>query len=405
MKKNYKLFLTAAAGVASLLQAAWGDGYRNPPPTAEGIAKSGVNSVWVDDASAVSYNPANLAFQTNHSVVVSVTMARTENTYTIPTVGSFESDGDWNALPNFYYSAPSGVEDLVFGLGITTPYGQGLSWDKDELDALILAGESMVPYDAAVLYLNFNPSVAFKFSDSFSVGGGLNISYSEMELKTLVDLSAFGLPVPSAAYDAAASGDGWGVGANLGVTWIPAEGHQLAATYRSQTKITYEGDFEVPSLGQKADFETEIKYPDTVSLGYGVQLSDDVQLEAMVEWLRWSVNKGQVLDIDGFPSTTLDNSWDDTFTFGIGGSWQALDSLAVRAGYVFIPSPVPDETLSHLLPDADRHAISFGLGYTVGAHTLDMAYTLSLYEERSSASSGIYEIDSDLVGLTYSASF
>ena len=44
----------------TVLQAALADGYRNPPPTAEGIAKSGVNSVFVDDASAIAYNPANL---------------------------------------------------------------------------------------------------------------------------------------------------------------------------------------------------------------------------------------------------------------------------------------------------------------------------------------------------------
>ena len=77
------------------------DGYRNPPPTAEGIGKSGVNSVFVDDASAISYNPANLAYQTNGSLVVAATFARTENTYTLPSLlggASFESDGDWNVL-------------------------------------------------------------------------------------------------------------------------------------------------------------------------------------------------------------------------------------------------------------------------------------------------------------------
>ena len=75
MKKKYKLFYAGLlTGVTIFSQSAMADGYRNPPPTAEGIGKSGVNSVWVDDASAISYNPANLAFQTNRSVVISLTV-------------------------------------------------------------------------------------------------------------------------------------------------------------------------------------------------------------------------------------------------------------------------------------------------------------------------------------------
>ena len=49
----------------ALAHGVYADAYRNPAPTAEGIAKSGANMVFVDDASAISYNPANLAFQTN----------------------------------------------------------------------------------------------------------------------------------------------------------------------------------------------------------------------------------------------------------------------------------------------------------------------------------------------------
>ena len=55
--------------------------------------------------------------------------------------------------------------------------------------------------------------------------------------------------------------------------------------------------------------------------------------------------------------------------------------------------------------------MSLGLGYTTGAHTIDVAYTYSIYEDREAslfenqAYPGDYDIDSDLVGLTYSYSF
>lgn len=395
---RFCLLLAVSFGGAGNLFA---DGYRNPPPTAEGIGKAGANSVFVDDASAISYNPANLALQNNQSLVVAATLARTENTYMPPVAGlSFDSDGDWNVLPSIYYSTPIGEDGLSFGLGITTPYGQGISWDN--FSVLLGAPPSTVPYEATVSMLNINPTVAMKLCDTASLGIGVDVYYSELELKALNNL---GLPSPVGSKG---EGDAWGLGANLGLTWMPAEGQRMTFTYRSRVDMNYDGDFTA-GLAPAGTFGIKVKYPNMYSVGYGVELSESVNVEALVEYLEWSVNDVQALQAGPNPPQALVNNWEDTVTFGVGGSWQATDALTVRAGYAYIPSPIPDGTINPLLPDADRHALSIGLGYTIGAHTLDAAYTFSIYEDRSSpataASPGIYEIDSNLVGLTYSLSF
>lgn len=411
MRKNYKLLLIVAVGLAAGTRSASADGYRNPPPTADGIGKSGANSVWVDDASAVSYNPANLAGQTNGSVVVSAVFAQTENTYDFILGGSYESDGGWNVLPNLYYSMPGSKKGVTFGLGITTPFGQGLSWDQDEFEQFALGVTSaasptnLIPYEVSVAMVDIGPTAAFQLRDNLSVGAGVDFYLSQLELEAVnaVYVPALGA---AAAFNSEASGFGTAIGAHLGVSWDPADGHRLTATYKSGFKIDYSGDYKLGEMDE-VDFETSVEYPHIVTLGYGVQLSERVQIETQVEWLNWSENKGQTLAIEGYDPVTVKNNWDDTFTFGLGGSWQATDALAVSAGYAFIPSPVPDETLTHLLPDADRHAISLGLGYSFGAHRLDLAYTLSMYEDRSAPADGegpgLYDIDSNLVGLTYSA--
>ncbi|QBG48416.1 hypothetical protein EGM51_13810 [Verrucomicrobia bacterium S94] len=187
MIRNHRYFAAGlCATVFALARSAMADGYRNPPPTAEGIAKSGVHSVWVDDASAIFYNPANLAFQTNQSVVLSLTMARTENSYQNPLApNAFESDGDWNFLPNIYYALPLG-ERWTAGLSINTPYGQGLSWEKDDFAPFIVNPGDFVPYEAQMMMINFNPTVATKLTDTLSLGAGLNVAYSELTLKSLL---------------------------------------------------------------------------------------------------------------------------------------------------------------------------------------------------------------------------
>ena len=395
-------FIAGLLGFA-LANAAYSDGYRNPPPTAEGIGKSGANMVFVDDASAISYNPANLALQTNSSLVVAATFARTENKYTLPALfggSSFESDGDWTVLPNIYYSQPVGDGGIVVGLGITSPYGQGITWDKTEFGALVAVDP--VPYDASIMLVNFNPTIAFKLGEAFSLGIGADIMYSELELNALFPAGAPN-PPNTLSVDGKGEGDGWGIGGNAGLTWDATERQRVALTYRSQVDIDYEGDF---SLG--GSFEAPIKYPGSFGLGYGIALTEDIRIETLLEWVEWSVNDSQTLTVGGTPQVQQ-NNWDDTFTFGLGGDWQLNENWVVRAGYAFIESPIPDETITPLLPDADRHALSLGAGYSIGGHTIDLAYTFSIYDDRTSpitgAAPGTYEIDSDLLGLTYSYSF
>jgi long-chain fatty acid transport protein len=403
-RTGLKTALLLTLGVV-MLHGAYADGYRNPPPTAAGIAKSGAHSVFVDDASAISYNPANLALQDDASLVIGTTFARTENTYTPPGSGvSFESDGDWNVLPNIYYSQPIGDKGFSLGIGITTPYGQGISWEGFS-NLLNPPTVMTVPYDASVMMIDINPTAAMRIHDNVYVGVGIDIYYSILEM-TAVNANPFPPPV---TIDSKGEGDAWGIGANAGLTWLPTEGHRMTFTYRSRVDMDYKGDFEAGGT-PLGDFEATVKYPNSVGVGYGIELSENVQIEALVEWLQWSVNDSQTIKTGSLGSQTLQNNWEDTFTFGLGGSWDATDWLIVRGGYAFLPSPIPDETITPLLPDADRHALSLGLGFALGEqHMIDLAYTYSIYSDRASpvtgATPGTYEIDSNLVGLTYSLSF
>jgi long-chain fatty acid transport protein len=408
----------------SAVNAAYPDGYRNPPPTAEGIGKSGVNMVFVDDASAISYNPANLTLLEGGSAVISATFPKQENTYDNPLnpAGSVDSNDEWIVLPNLYYAQPLGDKGIALGLGVTTPFGQGIDWDSTDV---FNPFAPVSIYDGEIKVINFNPSVAFKIGDSISVGVGADIYYSELDFKALVGdiANAPGAPTGQAEAD----GDDVAVGGNFGVTWNVTDRQRLVFTYRSEVEMDYEGDFDVtPSLVPfpgpgshpfvNSDFGLEITYPTTIGAGYGIELTDNIRVEANIEWIEWSVNDSQDADLGvnnivfGGP-LSIPQDWDDTITVGVGGDWQFHENWMVRAGYIYLESPIPDSTISPTLPDADRHALSLGLGYTMGAHAIDVAYTYSIYDDREAgflenqAYPGTYDIDSDLFGLTYSYSF
>jgi long-chain fatty acid transport protein len=392
----------------ALANATYADGYRNPPPTAEGIAKAGANSVFVDDASAISYNPANLALQTNASIVISASLARTENKYnrSFPNLPTVKSDNSWSVLPNLYASTPIGDNGVAVGLGISTPFGQGIEWDS--LDVYNGYAPASL-YEAEIKVIHINPTIAFNLGDRVSVGLGPDIYYSELDFKALLGTipppTFPAAPAPPQA-DAKADGHDWALGGNIGLTWKMTEKQRATVRYTSGIHMNYKGDFKVAGI-KVGDFTSKIKYPNRVGLGYGIELTDTIQVEGLVEWLEWSVNDTLTSDAGGIP-LEQENDWDDTFTAGIGASWNASDELVLRAGYSFIETPVPGSTITPILPDADRHVIGLGAGYTIKGHTLDLSYAFSIYKDRGGSNNGYpgdYDIDSDLVGLTYSFSF
>lgn len=391
---------SAAFGLAFVLGgSALADGYRNPPPTAEGIGKSGANSVFVDDASAISYNPANLAFQSNKSAVVSATFAKTDNSYYNPLnpAGSVDSQNGWVMLPNLYYSMPTGYKDIAIGLGITTPYGQGIEWAATDV---FNPGAPASIYKAKLALVDFNPTIAFKVTDNIAIGLGADIYYSDLKFDALTTTG--GPPTGAATAD----GTDVGYGGNIGISWQVTDAQRAVFTYRSEVNVDHDGDLNASGIPLvDSSFGLEITFPNTLSVGYGVELTDDIRVECDIEWLEWSSTQSQVANLGANGSLTIPQNWDDTFTFNLGGDWQLDENWVVRAGYAFIESPIPNSTISPLLPDADRHALSLGVGYATGAHTVDVAYTFSIYDDRGMTASGTYDIDSDLVGLTYSYSF
>ena len=155
----------------------------------------------------------------------------------------------------------------------------------------------------------------------------------------------------------------------------------------------------------------EITYPNIIGAGYGIVLGESVRLEANLEWLEWSSNKSLDADLGSNGKLSIPQDWDNTITVSVGGDWQLDENWLLRAGYAFIESPIPDATMAPILPDADRHALSLGFGYTTGKHTVDVSYTFSIYDDReptiaeNPAFPGSYDIDSNLVGLTYSYLF
>ena len=398
------------------------EGFRNPPPGAAGLGRSGVWIAQSDDASAVSYNPANLVDVDGASVVAGFSLASTKTEFDSASGVSAESEDPWQILPNLYGACPMQDQRMALGIGITTPYGQSMEWDESG------PFRYDVPYFAEIRLVNVNPSIGYKINEALSVGAGLDVFVSDLEFKQCYPWAlATGNP---AAPDGVArfTGDGSGLGGNVGLTWKITGAQRVALVYRSSVKVDYDGDFEISNLPASAapfpalatvspesDFSTEIEYPAAAGLGYGVALTETLNVEADVEWLEWSRYDRMALDIAGnqalLPAPEIVNDWDDSWTFGLSADWHFAPEWVFRAGYSFLESPIPDETFSPSIPDADRHVVTFGLGYGRGGHAIQVAMANSFYEDREIGNNqnptynGDYELCAQLYSVSYGYSF
>lgn len=405
--------------VVCLLLPAHGlaDGYRNPTEGAAAQGRAGARLTKALDPSTTAANPANLMDLDRAAVMPTVTFGYLSTDYTAPWGQREESDNPWKILPGVFGVWPLADGKYAAGMGVHIPYGQSSEWDKQGVFA------ERAPYFAEMSTVNVNPSIATRLSDNVSVGAGIDIMRSDLKFRQIFQSTRL-----------AFEGDGVGVGGNVGVTWQVGDAHRLAAIYRSPVDIEYDGDFEMdgpmaatlpPTASASSDFETELKFPTVIGVGYGWQVNDTLHVEADVEWVEHSRNEAIELDVDNnnmllasaLGSNELTQDWDDTWTFAIGADWRFAQEWTLRGGYTYLPSPIPDETFMPYLPQGDKNLFALGLGFHRGRQKVDVAYTISLEDERDInngpnpvtgqpyPANGEYEFDVQLVCVSYNLAF
>ncbi len=410
------------ATLCAALVSAPGEGFRNPPPGTFNLGRAGGRIAHVDDASAIHQNPANLLELGDVEFQFSPTIVHISAEFDGANGDHAETIHPWKFLPNLFAAVPLVEDRVVAGLGVTMPYGIGSEWDTSD-SAFATGGlRYNSPYYAELMTVNINPGVAVKLHDKLRLGAGFNAMYSELTLKQYFPWMAV-LPIPGTPDGKAnMEGDGYGFGANAGLTWLINDRHRLAVTYRSPITSDIEGDFDisnVPALvaaggtiTSHSDFDSEMRYPTIIALGYGFQVTEKIRVGTDVEWLEFSRFKTLPIDIGNNQAllggrNSVPQNWDDTFTFGVGGDWKFAQNWVLRAGYQFYQSPVPDGTFSPTIPDADQNVFTIGLGYQYKGHSIEAAYGLDFYETRNidnnvnPSFNGKYDITVHLMSLAY----
>ncbi len=404
--------LLLAGGGASVPARA--EGFRSPTIGTSGLAGSGGRRVFIDDASAISHNPANLVELDRWEASAEPTFVHHEVEYRSSTGATAHTEKPWKLLPHFFAGGPVVKDKVAAGLGVTVPYGLSVDWGDGG------AFHYTAPHYVDLKCFNFNPTVAFRITPTLSVGVGADIMWSRIDYRQYYPWSLVtGIPgLPDG--EVRVEGDDTSCSGNVAITWDFLPRHRLMASVRAPMDATYDGSIEVTHVptqgGATVDtpLRTEIDFPTVVAVGYGFAFSPRWHFEVNAEWVQFSRFESLALEtaqpLPGLPQKQVHN-WDDTFTVGAGARWDLDEHWRFWLSYQYFESPVPDATFSPGIPDSDQHTVTLGVRYQCGRHRVEAAYAPVFYLDRdiqndqSPAYNGKYTFNVHLVSVAYGFSF
>ncbi len=390
-----------------------------------GAAAMGMGGAFVaiaNDPSAVFHNPAGLAWIKGTRIYAGTTLITSKSSLSLPNWpdSSFRVVDQESQIfyPSTFYLSHSISEKIVAGFGFFSPYGLGAKWPKEYPLKYISISDEMKTFF-------FNPAIAYKLNESFSLGFGLSYIYSQLSFELVehedINLAPLvGLPFPVyASVDVPvtlkASGSGFGLNAGL---IYKKEKFSLGLNWRSGFKINFEGDLElanaqvkIPSpynqlinpqliaavIPKEGKASTEFSFPHILGIGGAFQFSEKLTFSADIHYVLWNVFDSYKVEIDvpfpvpgvEFKDKEVKEDWKNSFIFRTGLEYWVNEKFALRTGLLYDQTPQPQSTMDPVLPDADRYAFTGGIGYKSGSFILDVAVQFEKFLDRTSPNRSI----------------
>lgn len=429
--------LAAWCGISILMvdpQLSHAAGFRVYDQGASATAQSNAFTAQADDASALYYNPAGLTQLRKPEFYGGFNLLGGGTNFTSPTGvkahGDFGGSVSWPPTGNIYLVAPIPERfvknhKLVVGIGLVgPPFGVNYRYPTD-------GPFNTATVTASLPLLDIKPTVAYRLTDSVSVGVGLDIyTFSSFIGEGHYEQKFIGSG-PLAGQQVEVNGSDTSLGFNVSLMYTPQAFMKIikdpvteeeiakpqvsiGLIYRSQTTLHLDGNLLVNGAAISPASTTAV-LPQVITGGVAIwpvrEMDREWKLEMDIDYTGWKSLRN--ININTPAGTTpVPTNWRSTFTVMTGTEYKFLNpvwlqnwDVALRAGYWFSQTPVPDATYNPAVPDSDGHSISVGAGALCkgggkflglwecgprarsgirpSAWGLDLAYQALLYEQRT----------------------
>jgi long-chain fatty acid transport protein len=397
----------AAAALLVLipLTAAFSGGFQLNEHGARAMGQGGAFAARASDLSAMYFNPAGLAYQQGTQLLVGATLIVPKISFYGPDQLNTNQETKMVSQtfnPINVYASYQITDDLVAGVGVNNPYGLGTEWPADWSGRFI-----STKVDLQTFF--FTPTLAYKFSDKFSIGVGMNYVTGKVTIKR----------VASDPFDPHANvtieANGTAIGFNVGAMYKLSDEISIGASYRSQAKIDANGtatfDPYRSVYTQAGDVSSSLTLPATGYFGVAYRPIKNLSLEADYQYVGWSsYNQLAITFKNDNSSAVMPEDYSDTYILRFGGEY-TMGDWQLRAGYLFDHTPVPTNHVEPLLPDANRNEVSVGFGYSLTKNiSVDLSYMFIKFDQRKAVGTsidfdGTYNATANLIAVDFGFSF
>ncbi len=443
-----------------------GGGFALPGVGSKALNMGGAFRALADDWSAAFWNPAGLAYLSQSEFNMDFYTLNFRPEYS-PSISLGESGYDYSLgypadarYPEdraFFLPSLSGFHmfpqmgGFTAGVAFYVPYKLEAEWDLYEPPPGFDNDVEYPQFDhkTDILIWDLHPTVAKSFMDEkLSLGLGIRIQRADFELRrtVLVPISTLPRPYDYWPMDSYLKTDGWGLGFNAGLLYKAGSKWQLGFSYQSPVDISLSGTAELEMylpvilgsdiLGgtvyyKDGEYETTLGLPGEIGMGVMYKPTEKLTLTSDVSSTDWS--RLEYLDMADMSlasgeqetvyvsvgETTFPFNWDGITRFSLGAEYVLKEGLFARGGYFFEQSPIPDNTLTLLIPDiGDKHSINLGLSYQIESFGFGYNFQMVKYTKREVESledvnddqrydnmPGVYKMTSYCSGLSFTYHF
>ncbi len=317
------------------------------------------------DASASFYNPGALAAVGDRiSIQAGVSGIFGHTTFQMREPSLYQATTDNPLGTPFYVYASARITDRISaGLAVNTPYGNSLAWEDG------WAGRFLIQ-EISLMAITIQPTISYRINDNFSVGAGLVYAHGAVEMKRALPLEG-----PDGEGQLQIKGSTGNIGFNAGVFYASDMGLQAGLSYRSKIDMKVEGadaNFSVP-LSLESLFPPQNKVavtlplPANLDFGLSYQFNPNLLVGMALNYVFWDVYEELYFDFETNTSALADSrsprEYSNSLIVRLGAQYRVNESLYLRAGSYFDPSPVNDQYFSPETPSLDNLAFTAGLSF------------------------------------------
>jgi long-chain fatty acid transport protein len=360
---------------------------------AAAMAMGGAFVALANNPSAIFHNPAGIAFLEGTQISMGTTLITSSTSLELTNLATtVETVSQW-FYPSTFYISHKINDRIAAGFGFFSPYGLGTKWPEDYALRFLSTEDDMKTFF-------FNPVVAVKLDENFSVAVGVSYIYSTLTFDrvNLVNLTPYGGSIYEAPIEVKGNGDAFAL--NAGVLY-KGENFSLGFNWRGGFDLDLEGDLNLDnsnipavfqaSVPEEADVSTTFHMPHILAFGAAFNLTESLIVTADFHYILWSCYDEFAITLD-YPEPFPDpaeperfvEDWEDSYIIRGGFQYMVNENFALRAGFLYDKTPQPVESMDPILPDANRLAFTGGFGYKSGNFVVDVAYQYEPFKDRVS---------------------